>query len=414
MKRKKQKTEKTKKGRASFRLLPVSCVLAGFLLYGAAFASEQSKNEVMGGLRRGDYGEEPAVYELLVDGPWDEEMELSVEVGSRQYSDEESRKVFDKILAELPARMVGENPSLSEVQRDLTLPSEFSEYGVRVRWTSEDTEVMTSDGHICDGGRGSVWLTAELSDGVHKETGRFEIQVLPPALTESQKRERGLVQKIKEAEEQSREQEMFRLPKEYEGETLHYQKKKDADYRFLPVLGILAGGLLYARTIQEGKEEEKKRDRRLLLSYADLVYQLRVFLGAGLSLGMAWERIVMNYAIRKREGRCKEEPVYEEMTAAYQRMQTGIPEGQAIREFGIRCRLKPYRKLCSILEQNRKTGMKDLLYILEQEMTEAWEQQKNLAKQMGEEAQTKLLLPLMLMLLVVMVIIMVPAMLSMG
>lgn len=411
----KKKKQKMKKKRKAYSWLPsIFCAAAGFLLYGIAAASEHSKDMVMGILERGGYGEEPVIHELLVDGPWEKAVELSVEVGSRQYSYEESRQVFDRILAELPGQILGENASLSEVQRDLTLPSEFPEYGVSVRWTSEDTEVMTSDGHISEGGSGSVWLSAELSDGVHKETGRFEIQVLPPSLTEIQKWKHDLTQEIKEAEEQSREEELFQLPKEYEGETLSYRKKSETDYRFLPILGIVAGGLLYARAAQERREEEKKRDRRLLLSYADLVYQLRVFLGAGLSLGMAWERIVMNYAVRKKEGRCNEEPVYEEMTAAYQRMQTGISEGQAIREFGIRCRLKPYRKLCSILEQNRKTGTKDLLYILEQEMADAWEQQKNLAKQIGEEAQTKLLLPLMLMLLVVMVIIMVPAMLSMG
>lgn len=60
------------------------------------------------------------------------------------------------------------------------------------------------------------------------------------------------------------------------------------------------------------------------------------------------------------------------------------------------------------------TGTKNLQEMLEQEMAEAWEQQKNVARRMGEEAGTKLLAPLLLMLLVVMVVIMVPAMMAMG
>ena len=69
-------------------------------------------------------------------------------------------------------------------------------------------------------------------------------------------------------------------------------------------------------------------------------------------------------------------------------------------------------KLSSLLEQNRKTGTKNLHELLEQEMTQAWEEQKHTAKRLGEEAGTKLLVPLFLMLLVVMVIVMVPALMA--
>ena len=52
--------------------------------------------------------------------------------------------------------------------------------------------------------------------------------------------------------------------------------------------------------------------------------------------------------------------------------------------------------------------------VLDQEMFSAWEQQKNVARRMGEEAGTKLLLPLFLMLFVVMVLVMTPAMMAMA
>lgn len=45
-------------------------------------------------------------------------------------------------------------------------------------------------------------------------------------------------------------------------------------------------------------------------------------------------------------------------------------------------------------------------------MVSAFEQRKNLAKKLGEEAGTKLLLPLFLMLGVVMIMIVVPAFLA--
>ena len=105
---------------------------------------------------------------------------------------------------------------------------------------------------------------------------------------------------------------------------------------------------------------------------------------------------------------------YEEMAAAYYLMQRGVPEIQAYSEFGNRCRVLPYRKLAGILEQNVKNGSKSLTPVLEAEMEAAFEQRKNLARRLGEEASTKLLLPLFMMLLIVMVMITVPAFLAFG
>ena len=169
----------------------------------------------------------------------------------------------------------------------------------------------------------------------------------------------------------------------------------------------------YARGRKEEERKREQRNRQLQMDYAEVVYQLMVFTGAGLSVGLAWERIVRNYQERA-EKQGKTRPAFEEMALAFARMQQGIPESRAIEEFGRRCGLQQYRKLSGLLEQNRRTGTRDMQKLLEQEMTEAWEQQKGLARRLGEEAGTKLLLPMFLLLAVVMVLILLPAMMSMG
>ena len=50
--------------------------------------------------------------------------------------------------------------------------------------------------------------------------------------------------------------------------------------------------------------------------------------------------------------------------------------------------------------------------LLEQEAENGMEERKSLARKLGEEAGTKLLLPMMLMLILVVVILMVPAVLA--
>lgn len=149
----------------------------------------------------------------------------------------------------------------------------------------------------------------------------------------------------------------------------------------------------------------------LLFDYAEVVSKLQVLVGAGMTVRNAWGRMVHDYEAAEFR---KKRPAYEEMRQTYYQMENGTAEGVSFREFGRRCRLQPYLKLSSILEQNRKTGTKNLRELLRTEVEDAFEMRKNLARRMGEEAGTKLLIPLFMLLFIVMVFIMVPAMMTMG
>ena len=396
----------------------VLCIAAGLVLYVVSLVAEQSGNRITEGyLTRNGYGDGPVVYDLVVEGMTERPLDCQVEIQAMQYEEEEAGKVFEQIIQSLPEKMKGENSSISEVRADLDLPTEFREYGVSVSWRSDNPEVVDSFGQVrtedCPEEGVPVCLTAKLTDGVHSREAPVEVRVYPRELSDEQKMAELLKARIQEEDLRSYARKEVELPKEWGGHALHYRQKEDKEYRLFPIFGAAAAVLVYAREKKLVEEEQKKRNQKLLLDYADVVYQLMVFTGAGLTVGRAWERIVLNYEGRRNEGRCGKRPAYEEMAEAYGQMQCGIPEGKAIADFGKRCQLQPYLKLSTLLEQNRRTGTKDLQRILEQEMTLAWEQQTNVARRMGEEAGTKLLLPLFLMLLVVMVVIMVPAMMSM-
>jgi hypothetical protein len=59
-----------------------------------------------------------------------------------------------------------------------------------------------------------------------------------------------------------------------------------------------------------------------------------------------------------------------------------------------------------------RKGTRGLVQLLEEEVSDAFEERKNLAKKSGEEAGTKMLFPMMMMFGIIIVIIMVPAFLS--
>ena len=101
--------------------------------------------------------------------------------------------------------------------------------------------------------------------------------------------------------------------------------------------------------------------------------------------------------------------MYEEILLTCNELQSGRSESEAYDHFGKRCQVSVYMKLSTLLAQNIRKGSNDLLHMLRQEADIAFAERKNLAKKLGEEAGTKLLLPMMMMLCIVMVIIMIPA-----
>lgn len=100
------------------------------------------------------------------------------------------------------------------------------------------------------------------------------------------------------------------------------------------------------------------------------------------------------------------------MKITQQMIKNGCLEGKAYVDFGKRCGTHSYVKLGNLLEQNIRKGTKGLRDILTAEVSEAFEERKVLAKKKGNEAGTKLLLPMGIMLVISMVIIIVPAFLS--
>ena len=90
-------------------------------------------------------------------------------------------------------------------------------------------------------------------------------------------------------------------------------------------------------------------------------------------------------------------------------MAMGIPEAEAYERFGRRLQLLPYMKLSAMLSQNLKKGNKRLIEQLRLTSIDALVQRRETMKQLGEEASSKLLLPMMLQFMLILIIVMVPA-----
>ncbi|MDE6908442.1 MAG: type II secretion system F family protein, partial [Lachnospiraceae bacterium] len=152
--------------------------------------------------------------------------------------------------------------------------------------------------------------------------------------------------------------------------------------------------------------ELEQRRRELLLDYPEIVNKLALYMGAGMTIRNAFFKMGEDY---KKQKKVQKRYVYEEILIACNELQGGRSEMEAYDHFGRRCQVQAYLKLSALLSQNLRKGSNDLLQMLRQEADNAFAQRKGLAKKLGEEAGTKLLLPMMMMLCIVMVIIIIPA-----
>lgn len=398
-------------------LTSVICALAGIILYAVLMLAQGGRERSITALKRASHGEGELQYSVLVKGLEERrKLPVTISVLERQYTREEADALFEKLLPELTEQILGENESLESVRSDLSLIRQLDPYGFTVRWESENPELLDAFGGVknaeVDEHGEIVWLRAELTDGLHSREYDIRVRIMPPLLSAEEREKELFMEACIRMDREQQTKEELSLPPELNGKSLEYYVEQEADYSVIPFLGLLSAILFAAREKVNAEKAVKRRERLLLLDYSEVVSKLMVFTGAGMTIRTAWERIAAGYERSREKGTRELRPAYEEMCRAVIQMQSGISEGQAYGDFGRRCGLQPYVKLAALLEQNRKTGGKNLKSALELEMVSAFEQRKNLARKLGEEAGTKLLFPLFMLLGVVMVMIVVPAFLA--
>lgn len=369
-------------------------------------------------LNRGRAGEGDRTEVLLVKGLDDQEVRVTVPVSERGWSRERAAEQMDRAAEKIGAVMLGENVSLQEVRENLHLPRHIGE--VSVNWYTDQGEWISSDGQISPETEGirrripekgvQAVLRADMRLGEYIREYTYHLRIFPPRRTQAQRLREDFAVAVREADERDIREEQLRLPKELGGRALHYRRAGQRDWLLFPVLGVMAAALLPLSEKQKRQKEEKRRERQMMQDYPDIISRLVIFLGAGLPVRRAWEMVVQRYEQEKTGNRA----AYDCMASALYRMRRGMPEREALELFSAECRLIPYRRLAGLLEQNVRNGSSGMRHALESEMSDAFLHRKELARVMGEEASTKLLLPLLMMLLVVMVMVSVPAFLSFG
>ncbi len=352
--------------------------------------------------------------ELLVTVPGVLEQEyFEWYLAGRSYTAEEAEKQVELAAEGLVQVILGENESLDAVRSDLMLIEQFPESAVQISWTLSSYEYMNRGGELIadipEGGA-RLQLRAELVCQESRKEVVLEVQLLEPERSPEEQMLVRLQEQVEEAQQQQEAEKEFRLPDETDGYPVIWEVPDDQTPLYLLILGLVVSVLLIRSGDENIHKQADQRKKQMLIDYPEITGRMTLLLEAGMPVRKAWEEIVRSYqSKRKKEIRY----AYEEMMITCFEMQGGVSEVKAYEHFGERCRVQQYRKFSSVLVQNLKKGAEGLAVLFRTESQMALEERRMQARKAGEEAATKLLVPMFLMLLVVLIIVMVPAFISM-
>lgn len=395
----------------SLYTLLLMVVFVGDVFCLAAWSGAHSAARLTDGgyLTRNDCGEGDVEIGLKAEIAGVQEEIFDYLLEERRLTQEELEKSYAEAAALLPEAILNGNAGLENVRTNLHLVSTLDGYPFRIGWESGAYSLVNTDGtvhneELADGE--VVTLTALFRYEDWLRELQIPVQVNPIIYTPQEALRARIEELLREREETSRSGEVMTLPEQIGTEPVIWSEIIEDSSGYFLILVILAAGVLYWARGRELDQKLEARKRELLLDYPEIVNKLALYMGAGMTIRNAFLKMGEDYRKRKEE---RKKYVYEEILMTCNELQGGRSETEAYANFGKRCQVQAYMKLSALLSQNIRKGSNDLLRVLRQEADNAFTERKNLAKKLGEEAGTKLLLPMMMMLCVVMVIIMIPA-----
>ncbi len=390
------------------RVAAVLAVLLATCVIGLLFNLANGNDSSVETLSRSDYGGESAEYQLDYEYAGDEDS-ITINIDAQEYTSDEILLKFDSALEPVKELLKGENESLSNVNSELDLVSEYDD--ISISWDIEDTSLIGYDGtvsaELAEDETILVNLFATFSLQDVSQTFTVPVVICAPVISERE----ALIQKIYDeinASNSVYDSEVV-LPQTIDGESISFSDPSSSSAPVIPFLGAGIMLLLFFGYKSFLSDPLKKRNEEMMRDFPEIVSKMSLLYEAGLSIYGAWTRIV-NDAEEKSGG--SPSYAYKEMRLTLEKIGSGMSEAEAYNQFGKRCGLSPYIRFGNILEQNLSKGTKGMRVLLKQETEEAFAERERAARKKGEEAGTKLLGPMMLMLIIVIVIIAIPAMMS--
>lgn len=398
------------------KILEVAAVCLVFLIMaGYMEVTEHTlngKNQII----RGSPGGPAQEVELKLDaGKLLENYDYKLNVPSVGITEKSARKYLSDAKKEIDHSFFSNGEEAGHVTSSVNMKESYVSGLVKAEWILDNYQAVDVDGNMIEDAVGEegmlITATAELSSGEYKEEYIFSFMVYPRDLSDEEQLLKDIHSAVLEEGEKKGNQK-FTLPEEIKGVKLSWKEKKQHLVWKVLFFEIIIVFLLYLSQKEHRRISLKERKEQMQLDYSEVVNKLLILLGSGMTLKQSWNRISTQYLDKREKKEVSRRHIYEEMVITSHEIADGESDRVAYQKFGERTDISSYQRLVRILIQNLQTGSRGLCKLLGQEAESAMEDRKALAKKLGEEAGTKMLMPLIMMLGIVIAIIIVPAILS--
>lgn len=383
--------------------------VGSFLGLAAKVSADRNARVGEGGIiYRGSYDEGEKQMSLEADSG-EGKMNFVIPVSPRILTQEETEELSGVFLQSMETLILNGNEDSGHITSDLNMEENYEGFPFEVDWESSREDVVDRSGRVQEVDEPvEVKLRVTLCYQEFSKTGELDITVIPICLTPEEQNYMEMQEYLLAEEKNSRSEEGWILPGEWKGKEIRW-KLVSKDYSLLIWAATPAVALLiYISFDRDLRRELEKKHGSLGREYPDLVHKLALYVGAGMTIRGAFQKIGGDYEKKVQRGQAAR-PGCEEVLYTCRELQAGVAEGAAYEHFGRRTGLREYIRLSALLGQNLKRGNSTLLDRLREEAEKSSEESLLRARKLGEEAGTRLLVPMVLMLAIVMVMIMVPA-----
>ncbi len=341
----------------------------------------------------------------------DEKKETVIDVNARRYNKEKFAEKLKEAKNYVKNNFLGENKSCQKVDKKLNLISFIPDNAIEVSWECDSKNIVSEDGslnrmELLEAEQ--IEITAVFTYHNIEKKMPLELTVLPVEKSNSEIMWDEWNKMFNKFEEETADKDYLRLPSSINGMKILYQEKTENPVPIIIVISVIFIVLLPAFIDSKTKERVKQREQELIIDYPEFVEKFTLLISAGLNCKGAWYRITDEYNTKCEKVK-KKRYLYEEMVLTRRHLENGMNESRAYEMFGKRIGLLNYMKFSTLLVQNLKKGTSDLLNILDYEAEDALKERQENAKSLGEQASTKLLMPMMIMMVEIFAIILYAA-----
>lgn len=343
-------------------------------------------------------------------------LEISELNTERDYTIEEFDQLIEKQIPALESIILQENEDFGRISSDLNLVTKLPRTKIQIQWSITDLNYLYWDGRKKEenipeeGVKTTIIGTCSYKD--YSYLHEISLTLYPRDKTEEERILEDVRAQLEDSKRKNKEEDYWELPDETGNYSLKWkERKEDTSITFI-ALSIAMVGILWIYYDKNLESKMTERNEQLRLDYGEMISKFTLYIHAGMTIKQAFTKLVSEYVEQNESIEKRKRYVYEEMKFTLHELQLGVSEPIAYERFGRRIALLPYLKFSTFIVQNLKKGNRGLTEILMREAMEAIMERKELTKKLGEQAGTKLLLPMMLMLVIVMAIIMIPAFMS--